>query len=79
MAQTAGILILCRKENAGKLAYFMGIDNVRFRKTVVPGDQLILEVDVIKIRSKTGIASAKAYVDNKEVAEAELMFSLVEV
>ena len=79
MAQTAGILILCRKENAGKLAYFMGIDKVRFRKTVVPGDQLILSVEVIKIKSKTGIAKATAYVDNKEVAEAELMFSLVEV
>lgn len=78
MAQTAGILILCRKENAGKLAYFMGIDNVRFRKTVVPGDQLILEVDVVKIKAKTGIAKARALVDNKEVAEAELMFSLVE-
>lgn len=78
MAQTAGILILCRKENQGKLAYFMGIDNVRFRKTVVPGDQLILDVDVIKIKSKTGIARARALVDNKEVAEAELMFSLVE-
>lgn len=78
MAQTAGILILCRKENAGKLAYFMGIDNVRFRKTVVPGDQLILKVDVVKIKAKTGIAKARAFVDNKEVAEAELMFSLVE-
>lgn len=78
MAQTAGILILCRKENQGKLAYFLGIDNVRFRKTVVPGDQLILEVNVVKIKAKTGIATAKAYVDNKEVAEAELMFSLVE-
>lgn len=79
MAQTAGILILCRKENQGKLVYFLGIDNVRFRKTVVPGDQLILEVDVVKIKSKTGVAKARAYVDNKEVAEAELMFSLVEV
>lgn len=79
MAQTAGILILCRKENQGKLAYFLGIDNVRFRKTVVPGDQLILEVDVIKIKAKTGIAHGRAYVDNKEVAEADLMFSLVEV
>lgn len=78
MAQTAGILVLCRKENQGKLAYFMGIDNVRFRKTVVPGDQLILDVDVVKIKARTGIATARAYVDNKEVAEADLMFSLVE-
>jgi len=79
MAQAAGILILCRKENQGKLAYFLGIDNVRFRKTVVPGDQLILEVDVIKVKSRTGVAKGRAYVDNKEVAEGDLMFSLVEV
>jgi len=79
MAQTAGILILCKKENQGKLAYFLGIDNVRFRKTVVPGDQLILEVEVLKIKAKTGVAIGRAYIDNKEVAEGELMFSLVEV
>jgi len=78
MAQTAGILILCRKENAGKLAYFMGIDNVKFRKTVVPGDQLVLEVEAIKIRTRTGVAKAKAFVEGKLVCEADLMFSLVE-
>lgn len=78
MAQTAGIIILCKKENQGKLAFFMGIDNVRFRKTVVPGDQLILEVNVVKIKSRTGVAKGRAYVDNKEVAEADLMFSLAD-
>ena len=76
MAQTAGIIILCKKENAGKIAYFMGIDNARFRRVVVPGDQLILDVEVIKIKARTGIAKAKAYVDNKEVASADLMFAL---
>ncbi len=78
LAQTAGVLILCRKENAGKLVYFMGIDKVRFRKTVVPGDQLVMEVEAIKLKSKTGVAKAKAFVEGKLVAEANLMFSLVE-
>jgi len=78
LAQTAGILILCRKENAGKLAYFMGIDNVKFRKTVVPGDQLVMEVEAIKLKTRTGVARSKAFVDGKLVAEANLMFSLVE-
>lgn len=79
MAQTAGILILCRKESAGKLAYFMGIDNVRFRKTVVPGDQLVIEVEAVRLKSKTGMVHARSLVEGKLVAEAELMFSLVEV
>jgi len=78
MAQTAGILMLSRNENFGKLAYFTGIDNVRFRKTVVPGDQLVMEVEVIRFKSRTGQARAEAKVDGKLVCEAELMFALVE-
>lgn len=78
MAQLAGILMLSKKENLGKLAYFAGIDKVRFRKAVVPGDQLRLEVEVIKLRSKTGQVHTRALVEGKVVAEANLMFSLVE-
>lgn len=78
MAQVAGVLMLSKKENQGKLAYFMSIDNVKFRKTVLPGDQLILEAEVVKLRSKTGQVRTKAYVDSKIVAEAELMFALVD-
>ena len=77
MAQTAGILMLSRRENRGKLAYFMSMDKVKFRKIVVPGDQLILKVDVVRIKSRTIQIRAQAFVEDKIVAEAELMFSLV--
>jgi len=79
MAQVAGVLMLSKKENRGKLAYFMSIDNVKFRRTVVPGDQLRLEVEVVRLKSKTGQVRTTAFVDSKVVAEAGLMFSLVEV
>lgn len=78
MAQVAGVLMLSQKENQGKLAYFMAIDKVKFRKTVVPGDQLVLEVDVIRLKSKTGQVHTQAKVEGKVVAEANLLFSLVE-
>lgn len=78
MAQTAGILMLSKNENFGKLAFFTGINEVRFRKTVVPGDQLVMEVEVTKFKSRTGVGKAQAKVDGKLVCEAEFMFALVE-
>jgi beta-hydroxyacyl-ACP dehydratase FabZ len=78
LAQVGGVLMLSPKENRGKLAFFMAVNNAKFRKPVVPGDQLILEVVVGKIRSKTGQVLTKAYVDGKVVAEADLMFALVD-
>lgn len=77
MAQTAGILMLSRAENQGKLAYFMSMDKVKFRRVVVPGDQLILKIAVVKIKSRTILIRGLAYVDGKMAAEADLMFSLV--
>ena len=77
MAQTAGILMLSRPENRGKLAYFMSMDKVKFRKTVVPGDQLILKIDVVKMKLRTILIHGLAFVEDKIVAEAEMMFSLV--
>jgi UDP-3-O-[3-hydroxymyristoyl] N-acetylglucosamine deacetylase/3-hydroxyacyl-[acyl-carrier-protein] dehydratase len=78
MAQVGGIMMLSPEENRGKLAFFLSADNIKFRKTVVPGDQLILDVVVGKIKSKTGQVHAKALVEGKVVAEADLMFALVE-
>ncbi len=78
MAQVGGVMMLSPEENRGKLAYFMSIDNAKFRKTVVPGDQLILEVEAGKIKSRTGQVSGKAFVNNKIVAEADLMFVLAD-
>lgn len=78
MAQVGGVMMLSPQENRGKLAYFMAIDNVKFRKTVVPGDQLVFEVEAVRLKSKTGQVRARALVDNKVVAEANLMFAFAE-
>jgi len=78
MAQVGGVLMLSPQENRGKLAYFMAADRIKFRRAVEPGDQLIIEVTVGKIKSKTGQVHTKALVDNRIVAEADLMFALVE-
>lgn len=77
LAQVAGVLMLNKRENLGKYAYFMSMDKVKFRKAVVPGDQLILETQVIRLKSKTVQVKAVATVDEKIVAEAELMFAIV--
>jgi len=78
MAQVGGVLMLSPEENRGKLAFFMSMNNVKFRKTVVPGDQVVIEVRVGKIRSRAGQLFTQASVDGQVVAEAELMFALVD-
>ncbi|HTZ11390.1 MAG TPA: bifunctional UDP-3-O-[3-hydroxymyristoyl] N-acetylglucosamine deacetylase/3-hydroxyacyl-ACP dehydratase [Candidatus Margulisiibacteriota bacterium] len=78
MAQVGGVMMLAPEENRGKLAFFLAANNIKFRKTVVPGDQLVLEVTAGRIKSKTGQVYAKALVEGKVVAEAELMFALAE-
>ena len=76
MAQVGGIIILNKPEHTGKLAYFMAVDNVKFRKPVVPGDQLIIEAEVKKMRSRTAQITARALVEGAVVCEGELMFAL---
>jgi len=78
MAQLAGVLMLSKKENRGKLAIFMAIDRVKFRKVVRPGDQLLMQVDVVKLRSRAGQIAGKTFVDGKIAAEATLMFTVVD-
>lgn len=78
LAQVGGVMMLSPEENRGKLAYFMSADNIKFRKTVVPGDQLVLDVKAGKIKSRTGQVHGQALVDGKVVAEADLMFVLAE-
>ena len=78
MAQVGGVMMLSAKENLGKLAYFLACDNVKFRKTVLPGDELLMEVNVEKLKSRTGKVKANAFVNGKLVAEADLMFTLVD-
>ena len=69
-----GVLIL--EDFRGKTAYFGGLDKAKFRKKVTPGDTLILEVEIIKVKSAAGIGKGIAYVDGKKVAEAELTFMI---
>lgn len=76
MAQVGGVMVLSLEENRGKLAFFMAADNIKFRKTVIPGDQLIFEVEAVKVKSKTGQVTGKAMVDGKVVAEADILFVL---
>jgi UDP-3-O-[3-hydroxymyristoyl] N-acetylglucosamine deacetylase/3-hydroxyacyl-[acyl-carrier-protein] dehydratase len=78
MAQVGGIILLNKPENRGKLAYFMAVDKVKFRKPVVPGDQLIIEAELGKLRSRTGQVIGRALVDGKVVCEGELMFAVME-
>jgi UDP-3-O-[3-hydroxymyristoyl] N-acetylglucosamine deacetylase/3-hydroxyacyl-[acyl-carrier-protein] dehydratase len=75
MAQTAGVFILSERNLKGEIVYFVGMDNVKFRKPVLPGDQLRFEITPIKLRQTFGKVQGKAYVDEKLVAEAELTFS----
>ncbi len=78
LAQVAGVMMLRKVEHQGSLAYFTAIDNARFRRMVVPGDQLRLEVIPVKIRSRVGKVHGTAYVGNEVVAEADLMFAIGE-
>jgi len=78
MAQAGGVLAFVSmygsetKNNGDKIVYFMGIDNAKFRVPVTPGDRLTYKLSVIKSKGKIWVLDAKAYVDEKLVAEAEL-------
>jgi len=80
MAQAGGVLFSSEqlKEKQGSLFYFMGMDKVKFRKPVVPGDQIIFEVKIIRQRSKVVKMAGTATVNQKIVAEAELMATIGE-
>jgi len=78
IAQVAGILMLRRAENAGKIAYFMSAEEVKWRKPVRPGDVLIIEVEMTKMRGKIGKAKGACRVGEEVVSEAEVTFMLRE-
>lgn len=78
MAQVGAILLLNMSGNDGKIAYFASVDKCRFRKPVVPGDQLRLVAETMAIRSKIARFKTAAFVGDEKVAEAELMCSLAE-
>ena len=74
MAQVAGIMLNSREGNEGKTAFFMSINNAKFRRPVLPGDQLRMVVEGDRIRSRMASVKAKAYVGEHLVSEADLMF-----
>jgi beta-hydroxyacyl-ACP dehydratase FabZ len=77
MAQVGGVAALTMKDNVGKLAYFLSINNAKFRKPVVPGDTLRIEVDLLKIRMGVMSIRGVAKVEGAVVAEADMMFAFV--
>lgn len=77
LAQTGAIAILSLEENKGKNALFGGIDKLRFKKQVLPGDVLKLEVKIIKRKGPVGVGEGIATVDGKVVAKGELTFAIV--
>lgn len=76
LAQVGAVAILSKEENKGKIAYFAAINSAKFKGKVVPGDVLRLETEIIKAKGPIGVGSAKAYVDDKLVCQAELTFSV---
>ena len=74
LAQTGAVAILSKDEFKGKIAYFAGIDKAKFRRKVVPGDTLRLEVELTKLRGRAGVGYGIAYVDDKKVCEGEVTF-----
>ena len=80
MAQTGGCLLLQDIEDrARKVIYFMGIDGARFRKPVMPGDQLVMEVKVVQLKGRICKMRGEAFVDGQKVAEAEFMSMLMDL
>ncbi len=76
MAQVGGVAMLYPAENRGKIAFFAGIEKAKFRKPVVPGDQLKMVAEIVKIKGAIGKIRAEAFVDGQVVAEGEFMFAL---
>jgi len=79
MAQTAGCLVTLDIPNPeDKVMYFMSIDDVKFRKPVVPGDQMVMEIKILTIRRNIAKMRGEAFVDGNRVAEAEFMSMVVD-
>ncbi len=76
LAQAGAVAILSMPENRGKIAYFGGVDNCRFKGKVVPGDRLRLETRIIRQKGPVGVGEAKAFVGERLVVKAELTFAV---
>lgn len=76
MAQVGAVILLSHEDFKGKVPYFAGINKFRFKKKVVPGDTLRMEVEITKLRSSIGIGYGKAYVGEDLAGEGEFMFAI---
>lgn len=76
IAQAGALIVLSMPENKGKLAFFGGIKKARFRRKVVPGDQIIIETVMTRYKAGVGIGKGTATVDGEIAAEVEMTFSL---
>lgn len=76
LAQVGAVAILSQPEWKGRTAYFAGIDKAKFRRKVMPGDVLMLEMEIIKVKGPVGVGKATATVNGKVAASAELTFAI---
>jgi 3-hydroxyacyl-[acyl-carrier-protein] dehydratase len=77
LAQLGAVAILSQPEMKGKLALFAGIDQVKFRRQVLPGETLELEVEIVRVRGSYGVGQGRASIAGQPVMEAQLKFALV--
>jgi 3-hydroxyacyl-[acyl-carrier-protein] dehydratase len=75
MAQVGAVGVMVGGDHSDKLALFAGIDGVRFRRQVVPGDVLTMEVEIVRLKGRVGRGKGRATVSDERVCEAELMFA----
>ncbi|HVP09751.1 MAG TPA: UDP-3-O-acyl-N-acetylglucosamine deacetylase [Phycisphaerae bacterium] len=78
MAQLGGILLAQKLEHTGKIAVLLSMDNVKFRHSVLPGDQVILEAETIRVKARTGHVRCSAHVNDELVSQAEIKFMMVD-
>ncbi|MBE5874353.1 MAG: 3-hydroxyacyl-ACP dehydratase FabZ [Lachnospiraceae bacterium] len=76
LAQVGAVAMLSQESFKGKTAYFAGIQNARFREKILPGDVLMLETEIIKVKGPIGVGKAIAKVNGKKAVEAELTFAI---
>ena len=76
MAQVGGVAMLYPEENRGKIAMFGGMENIKFKRPVVPGDQLLTKTYIVKVRGEFGVLHCDGYVDDKLVASADFKFAM---
>lgn len=76
LAQVGAIAVLGIEENKGKLGFLAGVDKARFKRQVVPGDQLQLEVEITRMKGAIGKGKGKATVNGELAAQAEIMFAI---